>query len=589
MPPVHSSSSNAPGAHARPSWPSLLVHALPAATGPIGLAAWVVLAVGAAASGGSADAAAASAGESGAASGTGALLAVLQAKVAKVANVSRGSPRSARRIAKSYHEWVRRAWSHRPGVFDVLGPLALAGGLLGCGPSTSESPDGALGDASQTEASPRGNEGGSSSPEGGSPSADAGGSADAPSAVDSGGVGDGRAPAGRPFPDTNASIALLVDQLPTMNASQMQFAATHYVGTEKQLLPVTQALRAINPAFLVLHYHLAMWQSAPATDFIVDGTSWGNDYPTVTNNETWFWHDASNARVTSSADQKLLMNVSVSGFQQYWAQSLATQVADGQYDGIMLDSASPALLQGECGGTGAGQDPRLATTAARDTTFPELGGVSWITAWQSWMTSLASALAAKGIPLIPNTSAFTTGWDDTDYTLTPGAFVEGFAGTSFALSDWQASTNELLELVGLDRTVILQNYLASSGDVPTRMYYLGNYLLVRGHHTYLDYFANGPLEWYPEWGIDLGAPTGPAATDVSTMAVAGGGYRRDFANGSVVVNPTGAAIDFTIAGMQVTPTGGGAVPTSGLAPGGLSMTAVTSVSVPAHSAAVVLH
>ena len=95
-----------------------------------------------------------------------------------------------------------------------------------------------------------------------------------------------------------------------------------------------------------------MWQSAPATDFIVDGTSWGNDYPTVTNNGTWFWHDASNARVTSSADQKLLMNVSVSGFQRYWAQSLATQVADGQYDGIMLDSASPALLQGECGGTG---------------------------------------------------------------------------------------------------------------------------------------------------------------------------------------------------------------------------------------------
>ena len=55
--------------------------------------------------------------------------------------------------------------------------------------------------------------------------------------------------------------------------------------------------------------------------------------------------------------------------------------------------------------------------------------------------------------------------------------------------------------------MILQNYLGAPSDVATRMYYLGNYLLVKGHHTYLDYFAAGPLEWYPEWAIDLGAPT----------------------------------------------------------------------------------
>ena len=76
-----------------------------------------------------------------------------------------------------------------------------------------------------------------------------------------------------------------------MPAAQQQFAATHYVGTEKQVLPDTQALRAINKDFLVLHYHLAMWQSA--ADFITNGTSWSNDLPTVTQNETWFWHNAS--------------------------------------------------------------------------------------------------------------------------------------------------------------------------------------------------------------------------------------------------------------------------------------------------------
>jgi hypothetical protein len=395
---------------------------------------------------------------------------------------------------------------------------------------------------------------------------------------------DAPLPSGRSFPDTNAKIALLVDQLPAMNDAQMTFATSHYVGTEKQVLSVTQQLRAKNANFLVLHYHLAMWQSAPATQFIVDGMTWGNDYPTVTQHESWFWHNAGAMRVPSSADQKLLMNVTDTGFQQYWAQSLAQQVAAGQYDGIMFDSASVALLQGEC----SAADPRLAATAAHDTSFAELGNQTWIQAWDAWITALSATLAAQGIPLIPNDGAFITGWDTSDYTTTSGVFSEGFAGTGFAVSDWKASTNEMLELASLDRIQILQNYLSSPGDVATRMYYLGNYLLVKGHHTYLDYFAGGPLEWYPEWGIDLGAPTTPATTDVSTLA-SGGVYRRDFQKGSVLVNPTASPVTVTITGTEVVPSGGGAVDTSGTAPGTLSMNAVTSVVVGATTAAIVLH
>jgi hypothetical protein len=428
--------------------------------------------------------------------------------------------------------------------------------LVGCGTSGGGGPDGAAPDASS----------------------------DVAAMPDAGDAGSGRS-----YPDTNGVIALLVDQLPTMTAQQMQFATSHYVGTEKQVLPVTQQLRALNPSFLVLHYHLCMWQSAPTTQFIVDGKTWGNDYPTVTTNEAWFWHNASNERVTSSADGKLLMNVSVAGFADYWEQSLESQVTDGDYDGIMFDSASPSLLQGECGGTGAGQDPRLAATAAHDTSFTELGNTTWIDAWQTWITKLNGDLAVKGIPLIPNTGPFVTGWDTTDYTRTAGVFVEGFASTTFAVSDWQASTNELLKLASLDRIMILQNYLTASTDVATRMYYLGNYLLVKGHHTYLDYFAAGPLEWYPEWGVALGAPTTAQATDVTTLESAGV-YRRDFANGSVLVNPTASPVNVSLGGTYnlVVPSGGGAVDTTGATPGTFTTQAVTSVTVGATTAAIVM-
>jgi hypothetical protein len=197
---------------------------------------------------------------------------------------------------------------------------------------------------------------------------------------------------------------------------------------------------------------------------------------------------------------------------------------------------------------------------------------------------LGDALGAS-IPLIPNTSAFITGWDTTNYGLTPGIFAEGFAGTDFAESDWEASTNELLTLAAADKIMILQNYLSTSTDTATRFYYLGNYLLVKGHYTYLDYFADGPLEWYPEWSVDLGTPT----TSVASLASAGV-YRRDFTKGSVLVNPSSSDVTVSLGASydQVVPTGGGAVDSNGDTPGSLTTQSVTSVDVPATSAVILL-
>jgi hypothetical protein len=388
---------------------------------------------------------------------------------------------------------------------------------------------------------------------------------------------------GRPFPDSSATIAILVDQLPTMNDKQLAFAASHFVGTQKLLLPVTTKLRALNPKFLVLHYHLAMWQSAPTTQFILDGKSWSNDYPTVTTHEDWFWHDGSSARVPSTADGKLLMNVSVAGFQDYWATSLADQVKAGDYDGIFLDSASPALLQGET------KDARLAATAVKTTTFTELGGKTWIKAWEAWIGKLDATLAAKGIPLIPNTGAFITSWDDTDYSLTAGIFSEGFAAPSFSTADWKASTNELLMLARKDKIMILQNYLASVGDLATRRYYLANYLLVKEKHCYLDYFAGNTLQWFPEWGVDLGAATTSAKTSVDDLLVSGV-YRREFAKGIVLLNPTTAPVTVTLGATlkRVEPVGGGDVDATGATPGSVTTSSVTSIVVPAKGGEILL-
>jgi hypothetical protein len=387
------------------------------------------------------------------------------------------------------------------------------------------------------------------------------------------------------FPDTTSRIAILADQFPTMTDLQLKFAAHHFVGTEKQVIDVTRKLRAETPGFLVLHYHLSMWQSAPTTSFIVDGKNWSNDYPTVDTHEPWFWHNVKNERVASTSDGKLLMNVSNTEFQKYWADSLVAQVRAGEYDAIFFDSASPALLQGEA----SAGDPRLAGTAVKDTSFAELGNQTFIKAWESWTAALDATLAREGIPLMPNTGAFITSWDNTNYGLTAGIFSEGFADPSFAPSDWKASTNELLSLSRAGKIMILQNYLANADDVKKRLYYLGNYLLVKGKATYLDYFAGGPLEWYPEWDLDLGSPLLTASTVDDLMK--NGVFRRDFQKGFVLVNPSSVAVDVALGGTfkRVVPQGGGAIASGGTASGTLSNTDMTTITVAGTSAEILLN
>jgi Hypothetical glycosyl hydrolase family 15 len=390
----------------------------------------------------------------------------------------------------------------------------------------------------------------------------------------------------RPFPDTSTRIAVLTDQLPgAMSEAQVRFAATHYVGTQKLTLNLSRPLRAINPRFLVLHYHLAMWQSAPNVMFITEGNAWANDYAAVNAHESWFWHNRENQRVTSNHDGKLLMNVSEPGFREHWRDSLIRQVEDGDYDGVFLDSASPALLQGEARSPA---DPRLFADGVRTNTFDELGGRSWIAAWQDWIAELDRSLSTRGIPLIPNVGSLVTTWDSTDYSLTAGVFSEGFLDPGFSTADWKAAADQTLALVRRNKIVILQNYLPWADDVARRRFLLASYLLVKDARTYIAYFASNPLEWYPEWDLDLGAAQKTAVTvdDLGWNGV----YRRDFDNGIVLINPGTSAVHVNLESTfkRIEPVGGGAVAPDGAVSGRVETVPVTTLEISAKSAEILL-
>jgi len=136
--------------------------------------------------------------------------------------------------------------------------------------------------------------------------------------------------------------------------------------------------------------------------------------------------------------------------------------------------------------------------------------------------------------------------------------------------------------------VILQNYLRSADDVARRRFLLASYLLVKDARTYIAYFASGPLEWYPEWDLELGAAQKNAITldDFSWNGI----YRRDFDNGIVLVNPGTSPVQVNLGATlkRTEPVGGGAVSSDGTVPGHVETVPVTTLEIGAKSAEILL-
>jgi len=360
------------------------------------------------------------------------------------------------------------------------------------------------------------------------------------------------------FPETLEEIAIFADQLPSrMSKAQIIFAANHYIGSQKLTLDVTEQIRHYNPNFIVLHYHLAIWQQQPDRKFIIDGKHWGNDWPFVSKHEDWFWHNQKGKRVRSRIDGKYLMNIMNPQFRKYWKTSIAHQILAGKYQGVFLDSASPSLLPWEV----AFSDPRLAKDAACHRQFKELNGFTWCKAYEYFMKDLTDFLEALGFTTLPNIGALFTTWDVTDYyTTASGAFMEGAFDTQNR-TDWRMSMERTLLLIRQDKIVIFQSYLDQDLNYQKRLYFLSCYLLVKGKYSYLNYFARTTLSWYPEWKIDLGRPLKVKLENLEQLKIKKGLYHRLYEKGEVFVNigPVSRKIKFPKEVYQIIPSGGGPV------------------------------
>lgn len=397
----------------------------------------------------------------------------------------------------------------------------------------------------------------------------------------------------RPWRDTTTGIHVFNDQLASaLSDAQWQFAATHYVGTQKMTRANADRLRALNPNFLILHYRLGHGLGyraitggcSPTGDYlrIIEGNSWVQEWNPAAQ-ENWFAHypEASTTRVLQCDWGWYLMELNDAGWRAYWHAEVLRQLQANDDDGVFMDSLSVPNYLG-----GGSYDPALP---ALDNTF-ENAWAARINAWLTWLQTQP----VGDYYLVPNVGSWITTRDPTNYTPVDGVMLEGFAlagdASPYDVGDWQLQVNRALGLIAQGKAVIGQSYALGAQE---RMFALGTYLLIKGNRTYLNLELDLDPEWWPEYDIPIGAATQSAGTNIANLYDATNRvYRRTFSNGLVLVNPTTDETRTVNLGgtyYRAATSGGGAVPASGVPTGTVTYSAVTSVTLPPYTAVVLFN
>ena len=251
----------------------------------------------------------------------------------------------------------------------------------------------------------------------------------------------------------------------------------------------------------------------------------------------WFLTDAAGARITSTRYSGYqLMDIGNPGYQAAWAQNAIDQAKRDGWDMVFADDLGLALY----------------STSAVPAKYPD--ATAWQGAVRSFLQAVYPRVRAAGLRLVANMVSGVTyptvrkemlQWVD-------GTMEEGWMRPSvdrsapLATAAWAKQIAEAEDAEEAQK-LFLAEVPASATDVQAVRYGLASFLLVAGGSSSFG-VSGSPShtteQWFPEFDTAraLGAPVSAVATLANQVR------RRDFAAGTVLVNPTTATQTVTLDG-----------------------------------------
>jgi Hypothetical glycosyl hydrolase family 15 len=332
--------------------------------------------------------------------------------------------------------------------------------------------------------------------------------------------------------------------------------------------PLIPALKASNPNLKVLLYKNLSFSMDYACSNGVDSAKLpsGVGYCDANaNHPGWFLQDTAGGRINSAQyPSAWLMDVGNADYQSRWLANVQAEVKAEGWDGVFADDTNADMGWHLNGRTIA----RYPSTAA------------WQAATRSMLARVGPALTTQGTLFVPNLYApwlpdydAQALWKDW-IQFTSGAAQEYYSKWGSASSGWFTGSDwtfrQQFQLITEQAgKIFLGLTYAPRSDTRSMVYARSNFLLnTTGGRSALvfepgDQEASDPYS--PSWTVDIGAPSG-------SRYQVGGAWRRDFTGGTVVVNPSNAAV--------TVPLGSGYVDGSGAA--------VSSVTLAPASGAILL-
>ena len=409
----------------------------------------------------------------------------------------------------------------------------------------------------------------------------------------------------QPYPQTHNATRVLVDQIMyayTITQKRIEFIANYFVGSQKNLKQLIDPVKALNPNWQSLHYHLSIWNNDKA-EIIIDNkwshSEWDHLINELFVQDPYIFMYAINkntGKTTWLQDLTYfayLMNISNENYYRFLVDNLEYQCNSTGYNSVFFDSFAMGVVysftEKNYINYGAGDNVPQQFTQYKN---PQLGGLTWLQASEEFISRMNKDMNKRGIWLLPNHGNMTTSWDPLDYALTNGGMLEGVPmrpDNSRAVSDpnylldWIQSISRTMYLTQKDRVIILQPSIDNVNNLNYRLFVIGEYLMVREKYSYINLNVSGQAQasWYPEYEIDLGAPVQtyiipdtlftPRKESIDKALLnyrEGDLFIRRFEKGMVILNPHNTTRQYTIpsdrAYKSAVIAGGGTVPESGI-------------------------